>query len=102
MVNCDSGKVCMEHQTAFKATCGFFILVMLTMIGYMVINDRRASAAEKEITQSLNDAKLQAAHEHDQMMQKYSERLDTNFKEVFQRLSRIEARQGQVSMIGRE
>ena len=89
---CEREKKCEDHKKVFLGVCGFYCVALLTMISYMVINNNRAIGAEQEITKELNDAKLIAAHEHQQMMDKFSSHMDELKTEVLQRLSKLESK----------
>lgn len=83
---------CQDHKAVFYSVAGFYCLVCLTMVTYMVANDRRAQAAETSITNSLSEAKLTARNEHAEMMEKVLAKINDNNEKVIQRLSRIEAK----------
>jgi len=85
-------EVCKTHQQVFVWTCSFFVFCSATIVGYMVINNNRAIAAETLIATNLSDAKLVAQIEHAEMMEKVTIRMNDGFQEIRQRLSRIEAK----------
>lgn len=83
---------CKEHTAIFYSVAGFYCVVCLTMIGYMVGNDRRAQAAEIALGENLSNAKIEAKKEHADMMEKVISKINDNNEKVIQRLSHIEAK----------
>ena len=85
-------ELCKNHQTTFYSVCAFYVLAVLTIIGYMVANNNRAIAAEVTISADLAAAKIIAQKEHAEMMEKVTSRMNDGFTEIRQRLSRMEAK----------
>jgi len=83
---------CKEYTAIFYSVAGFYCVVCLTMIGYMVGNDRRAQAAEIALGENLSNAKIEAKKEHADMMEKVISKINDNNEKVIQRLSHIEAK----------
>ena len=83
---------CKEHSVVFYSVAGFYCVVSLTMITYMVGNDRRAQAAEFTLGENLSNAKIEAKKEHADMMEKVLSKINDNNEKVIQRLSHIEAK----------
>jgi len=83
---------CADHKAVFYSVAGFYCLVCLTMITYMVANDRRGQASQIKIAGDLSAAQLTAKNEHAEMMDKVIAKINDNNEKVIQRLSRIEAK----------
>ena len=83
---------CADHQRVFYSVAGFYCVVCLTMIGYMVKNDDRAQASERSIVSTIGDVRLTAAQQHSEMMERVSARIDRMNADIIQRLTRIETK----------
>ena len=71
---------CEQHIKVFAWTCGFFVLFMATLTGYVIANENRRvetlSTHEKENTAQF---------------EKISDKISEGFSDIKQRLARIEA-----------
>ena len=92
-------EVCKTHQMIFYSVCGFYVFSLATIIGYVVINNNRAWAAEQAIMESVNSMKLNSQYEHATIIaareKRFSELMDEwnkSNQEILQRLARIESK----------
>lgn len=93
VVKCDAP--CDEHKKVFFGVCGFYVAVLIILIGYVVDNDRKATAAVVDVNERIAEAQVTAQREHAEMMSKAYESANVRYAEIIQRLTRIEAKAGQ-------
>ena len=73
-------------------TSGVFVVAFMTLVGYVIANDRKAEASALTVRTMIEAHKLESQRELSSSMELIRRDMNGSFSEVVQRLARIEAK----------